>query len=162
MDWGDLFIVLAQVVAYKHRLVGCAELAHTIDKVASSLDHALVDELLERLFLTAHAVVMEELIPETAVDEVAGGVLRAAHIEVDMAPVLISLLRDELLIVVGIHVAKIVSTAARKARHGVEVEREDGLLVDLGVLHHLLVNGIPCPFLSAAQRWLAALGRFIL
>ena len=162
MDRGDLFIVLAQVVADEHRFVGSAELAHTIDKVAAPLDHALVDELLERLFLAAHAIVMEELIPETAVDQVAGGVLGAAHIEVDMAPVLISFLRDERLVVVGIHIAQVVSTAARKARHGVEVEREDCLLVDLGVLHHLLVDGVPSPLGGAAQRWLAALGRFIL
>ena len=162
MDRGDFFVVLAQVVADEHWFVGSAELTHTIDKVASSLNHALVDELLERLFLAAHAIVMEELIPETAVDQMAGGVLRAAHIEVDMAPVFVSLLRDELLIVVGIHVAEVVSAAARKARHGVEVEREDSLLVDFGVLHHLFVYGIPCPFLSTAQRWLTALGRFIL
>ena len=36
-----------------------------IYEVASSLNHSLVDKLLERLFLAAHAEVEEELVPET-------------------------------------------------------------------------------------------------
>ena len=60
---GIVILLLQEVEA--HELVGTTQ---TIDKARPTLDHPLVDELLEGLFLLADTQVEEELIPETAVD----------------------------------------------------------------------------------------------
>ena len=114
----------------------------TIDKVGAALDHALVDQLLERLLLAHVTAVVEELVPETGVDQVAGRVLRTADIEIHVAPVFIRLAADEHLVVVRIHIAQIVGAAARETRHGAQFERP-------------AVNG---PAFRAAQRRFARLG----
>ena len=72
---------------------GCwlAWFVHAVHEVASSLYHALVDELLERLFFARHSEVVQKLVPEARVDEMARGVLRSAYVQVDVAPVLVGL-----------------------------------------------------------------------
>ena len=115
-----------------------------VNEVAASLDHALVDKFAERLSLANIAVVIEELVPETAVDQVTRGMLGTTHIEVHLTPIFIGLLRNEFLIVVRIHVTQIVGRRACKARHGVQFQR-----VTVG--RH--------PTFGAAQRRLTRFGR---
>jgi len=79
-----------------------------VDEVGASLYHALVDEFLEGLFAARHADVVEELVPEAAVDEVSGGVFRAADIEVYVLPVGVDVGVDEGVFVVGVHIAQVV------------------------------------------------------
>ena len=87
--------------------------------------------------------------------------LAAAHVEVDGAPVLVLVLVGEGLVVVGIHVAQIVSTAAGKARHGVQLEWEHALIVDVGNIDHSVGLGVPGPVLGVTERRLAGLGGLI-
>ncbi len=161
MDRCHILVLLTQTGTDEYRLVGRRQFIDTVDEVGAALDHALIDELLERLFLAAHAVVVEELIPETAVDEVAGGVLGTADVEVDVAPVFVGLLRDQLMVVVGIHIAQVIGARSGEARHGIEVDGKYGLLVNEAVVDHLLVDGVPCPLGGAAQWRLTVLGGFV-
>ena len=122
-----------------------AGLVVAIDEVRATLYHALVDELLEGLFLAAHAEVEEELVPEARVDEVTRGMLRTAHVEVDVLPVLVGLRAHEGLRILRVHIAQVVGAGACEARHGVELEGEDGLIVDERFIDHLLRLGVPSP-----------------
>ena len=97
-------IILLEVVGDKG--VGAVD---AIDEVGSSLDHTLVDELLKGLLLTNNAQIKEELVPETAVNQVTGSVLRTSDIEINVAPVLIYLRIYQSMLVVWIHVTQIVS-----------------------------------------------------
>ena len=87
---GRHVIGLLQAVADEG--VGVLDAVH---KVGAPLDHTLIDELLERFVLGADADVMEEFVPESGVDEVAGGVLRAAEIEVYILPIVHRLLAHQ-------------------------------------------------------------------
>ncbi len=60
-------------------------------EVAASLYHSLVDQLAEGLLLAGYPDIEEELIPETAVDKMTGGMLRTSYVEVDVAPVAVGL-----------------------------------------------------------------------
>ena len=90
-----------------------------IDEVGASLDHALVDEFLEGLFFATEADVMEELVPETGIDQVAGGVFGAADVEIHVAPILVGLFGEILLVVVRVHVAEIIAGGAGESGHRV-------------------------------------------
>ena len=103
MDRSHL-IILLEVVGDKG--VGAVD---AIDEVRSSLDHTLVDELLKGLLLTNNAQIKEELVPETAVNQVTGSVLRTSNVEINIAPVLIYLRIYQSMLVVRIHVTQIVS-----------------------------------------------------
>lgn len=129
MDRRDVLIVLSEIIAYKDRFVLLRQFVDTVDEVASALYHTLVDKLLERLLLTAYIVVVQELIPETAVDKVTGGMLSTAYIQVDMTPVFVGILADELLVVMRVHIAEVVSRRTGEARHSVELQREHCLVV---------------------------------
>ena len=74
MDRGDLVLVF-QVQG--NEFIGSVDAVH---EVRPSLDHTLVDQFLERLFLANDTQVEQELIPETAVDQVAGSVFRTTDI----------------------------------------------------------------------------------
>ena len=100
------------------------------------MDHTLVHQFLERLFLAAYAEVEEELIPETTVDQVTRGMLRTSYIEIHILPVVISFLRNQCLFIVGIHIAQIVSRRTGKARHREEFQWEDGLVVDCSTINN--------------------------
>ena len=90
------------------------------------------------------------------------GVLRTTHIEVYVAPVLVSVAAHEGLLVLGVHIAQIVSAGACKARHGVQFQWEDALVVDEVFAHHLVRLGVPRPHLGTSQWGLARLRRLVL
>ena len=134
----------------------------TIDEVASSLDHALVDKFLEGFFFAAVSVVVEEFVPEPAVDQVSGGMLRTAHIEIHVLPVFIDFLIHQGLVVVWIHVAQVVGARPGKTRHGVQFKREDADIVDESFLHDGIVFRVPGPFRGMSERGLSVFSGFIL
>jgi hypothetical protein len=100
MDGGDLIIAFE---AERNERIGVLD---AINEVGTALYHALVDKLLERFFLYGNAEVEEELVPEAAVDEMAGGVFRAADVEVDVLPVAGGLWGEQRAAVVRVHVAE--------------------------------------------------------
>ena len=58
-----------------------------------------------------------------------------------------------------IHIAEIVCRRTCKTRHSIELDREDGLIVDKSLVNNLLVCFIPSPDLSIAQWRLTSLSR---
>ena len=93
----------------------------TIHKVAATLYHSLVHQLLEWFVGAGIAAVEEKFVPESGVDKVAGGVLCTAHIQIYVLPVLVCLFAHQCLAVVRIHIAQVVDAGASKARHGAEL-----------------------------------------
>ena len=87
--------------------------------------------------------------------------LASAYIEVDVLPVIISLLAYEAVVVVRIHITQIVCRRSGEARHGVEFEREHGLVVYQSLFYYLLLLYVPCPHLGASQWRFACLGRLV-
>ena len=79
-----------------------------INEVRAPLDHPLIDQLAEGFILYDQPKVIDEFVPETAIDEVTCGVLCTADVEVDMAPVGILLTTHQSLIVVWVHIAEVV------------------------------------------------------
>ena len=100
---GSHVVVLLQV--QRHEGVGILD---TVYEVASALYHALVDELLEGFVVLAITEVVEELVPETRVDEVTRSMLATTHVEVHVLPVLAHLVIHECLVVAGVHIAQVV------------------------------------------------------
>ena len=80
-----------------------------VNKVRAALDHTLVDQFLERLLLAYQTEVEQELVPETAIDQVARSVLRTADIQIDITPVFVNLLIHQCLMVAWIHITQVVS-----------------------------------------------------
>ena len=80
------FVLIAQTE--RHKLIGAH---HAINEVRATLNHTLVNQLLEGLVLANIAQVVEEHIPETRVHQVTRSVLDTTHIEIDIAPILVSL-----------------------------------------------------------------------
>ena len=107
VDGGGVILVL-ETEAHEHGCLRVVVVVYAEHEVASSLDHALVDEFLERLLLAAHAEVEEHLVPEARIDKVACGVLAATDIEVYVLPVFVGSFRHQCRVVVGVHVAQIV------------------------------------------------------
>ena len=153
MDGGDV-ILLAQTIGNEG--VGVLD---AIDKVAAALNHALIDQLLEGFLGDAPAIVVQEFVPETAVDEVSRSMFRATHIEVHIAPVSVLFRGYKSLVVVGVHIAEVVGRTACKARHGVEFKGEDSLLVDEAVGNHTVMHGVPGPHIGMTQRGFTCFGR---
>ena len=58
-----------------------------------------------------------------------------------------------------IHITEVVCRRTSKARHCIEFDREDGLIVDKSLIHDLLVCFIPSPYLGVAQWRLTSLSR---
>ena len=66
----------------------CIGIFDAIDEIAPSLNHTLVHQLLERFFGYGNAEVVQELIPETGVYQVTGGMFGTAYVKVYIVPVL--------------------------------------------------------------------------
>ena len=124
----------------RNELVGVLD---AVNKVTAALNHTLVDQLAEGFYLAHKTVIIEELVPETAVNQVTRSMLGTTHIEVYLTPIFVGLMRNECLVVVRIHVAQIVGRRTGKSRHGVQLQR-------------ITVGGHPP--LGAAQGRLARLG----
>ena len=160
VDWSDVVVVLKSK-AYECRVV-LAFLIYTIDKVGTTLNHALVDKFLERLVGTRISTVVEELVPEARVDKVTCSMLSTTHIEVNTAPIFVGILAHKSLVVLWIHIAQIVSRRTSETRHGVKFKREYGLVVDKRLVHHFFLHGVPSPFLCSSEWRFACLSRLIL
>ena len=89
----------------------------TVYEIGAALDHALIDQLAERLFLAHISQVVEELVPEPGIDQVAGGMLGASDIEVHVPPVFVLGAVHEGRVVVRVHIAQVVGAAAGKSGH---------------------------------------------
>ena len=105
----------------------------------------MVDEFLERLIFANIAQIIEELIPETRIDQVSRGVLGTAEIEVHLTPVSVHVLINQRFVVVRVHITQVVRRRACEARHGAELQREDGLVVNQRFVYYLAVRFVPCP-----------------
>ena len=104
-------------------------------------------------FLGGHnADVIQELVPEAAVQQMQRGVLHAAVIPIDRAPVFERFLGAQRLIVVRVHIAQEVPGRARPLGHGV------GLA--LGRAAAVRTGGVD-PVGHLGQRGLAVFGRLI-
>ena len=117
MDGSHIIVILE---IERDKLIGVLD---AVNEVAATLNHTLVDQLAERLSFTNITIVIEELVPETAVNQVSRGMFGTTHIEVYLTPVLIGLARYKLLVVEGIHVTQIIGRRTGKARHGVQLQR---------------------------------------
>ena len=81
--------------------------------------HALVEELLERLFGVDKADVVEDFVPEACIEEMEHGVFRAADIEIDGHPVFFVGFAERGFVVIGVDIAEIVPAGASPLGHGV-------------------------------------------
>ena len=72
-----------------------------------------------RLLGVDDADVVEELVPEAGVEQVERGMLHAAVVPIDGAPVLLGFLGDRRLIVVRVHIAQEIPAGAGPLRHGI-------------------------------------------
>ena len=102
VEWGSVVLVF-QIQGHE-----CIGIFDAIDEVAPSLNHALVHQLLERFFGYGNAEVVQELIPETGVYQVTGGMFGTAYVKVYIVPVFIYFLIYKCLVVVRVHVAQII------------------------------------------------------
>ena len=109
------FILIFQTKT--HKRVG---VFYTIYEVRTALDHPLIDHLLKGFVFAGGAQIEEELIPESTVYEVTRSVLTTAHVEVNIAPVVVSFLAYECRSVRRIHIAQIVGRTSCKAGHRTE------------------------------------------
>ena len=85
--------------------------------------------------------------------------LCTAHIQVYILPVSVNLRINKCLVVLRIHIAQVISRTSGESRHGVQFQREDGLVVDQFVGYHLVVYGVPSPVCSVSQWRLTGFGR---
>ena len=108
--------------------------------------------LLIRLLGRHDADVIQKLVPEAAVEQVERGVLHAAVVPVDRAPVVQRLLGGECFVIVRVHVAQEIPARAGPLRHGI------GLA--LGGAAALRAGGVD-PVGHLAQRALAVVGGLI-
>ena len=163
MDWRHVGVVFTQTEAHEHR-VSLLLAGHVVavDEVGATLYHALVDEFLERLFLARHAVVVEELVPEARIDEVTGGMLGAADVEIDVLPVVVGLAAHQCLIVVRVHIAQVVGARTGEARHSAQLQREHSFVVDCSTIDNGTGGGVPGPLLGVAQWRLSVFRRLVL
>ena len=116
--------VVDEVVADKE-VARCAFADIAINEVRTTLDHTLVDEFGEWFVLADIAKVEEELVPETAIDEVNRCMLGTTDLEGDLTPVVVGLFAYKCCIVVVVHIAEVVRRRTRETRHGAELEWED-------------------------------------
>ncbi len=124
---GDLLaLVVVRAVALLH--LGGRDGDATAVAVHEGLDHALVEQLVERLDRGDVPQVEQHLGPEARVQQVQHGVLGAADVQVDTAvrlalarahPVLLDRRVDQLLAVVRVQVAQLVPAGTGPVGHGV-------------------------------------------
>ena len=94
-----------------------------IDEVRTALNHTLIDQLLERLIFANIAQIIEELIPETRINQVSRSMLATAQIQIHLTPVLVRLFAHERLVVMRIHISQIIGRRTGEARHGTQLQR---------------------------------------
>ena len=153
VEWGSVVLVFQ---AQRHEGIGILD---AIYEIASSLNHTLVHQLLERFFHNGDTQVVQELVPEAGVDQVAGSMFCTTYIEIHVLPVGIYVRGYQCCVVTRIHVAQVVGAGACEARHGVQFEREDGLVVYLAVLNDTVVYRVPSPLRGMSQWRFACFGR---
>ena len=102
MEWGSV-VLFFQIQGYE-----CIGIFDAIDEVTPSLNHTLVYQLLERFFGCRDTKVVQELVPETGIYQVTGGMFGTAYVKVYIVPVFIYFLIYKCLVVVWVHVAQII------------------------------------------------------
>ena len=95
-------------------------------------DHAVGGTLLVRLLGGHNADVIQELVPETAVQQVQGGVLHAAVVPVHGAPILERLLAGDGVVVLRVAVAQEVPARTGPLGHGVGLALGGGTAAGAG------------------------------
>ncbi len=123
-------ILLDDVVGVDHV---APALGHLLAALAQ--DHAVGGALLIGLLGGHHADVVEELVPEAAVQQVQGGVLHAAVVPVHGGPVVQGLRGGQGLVVVGVHIAQEVPAGARPLGHGVGLPLGGAAAAGAGGVH---------------------------
>ena len=113
-----------QIVA-DEEVARCAFANIAIYEVRTTLDHSLVNKLLIWLVLADIAEVVEELVPETAINQVTRSVLSTTYIKVDLTPVVVGLFAYKCIIVVVVHIAEVICRRSCKTWHSAELEWED-------------------------------------
>ena len=88
--------------------------------------------------------------------------LCAAYVEVYVAPVLVDVFVHECLLVLGIHIAEVIGRRTCEAGHGVQLQGEDGLIVDFGTVYNTVGLGVPGPFPGTAEGRFASLRGLVL
>ena len=96
------------VLIFKVQRDKCVGLLNPVHKIASSLDHTLINKFPERLLLARDAQVEQEFIPEPAINQVSRRMLRSTDIKVYASPIAIGFLRHQSLAVSRIHVPQVV------------------------------------------------------
>ena len=104
-------------------------------------DHAVGGTLLVRLLGGHNADVIQELVPETAVQQVQGGVLHAAVVPVHRRPVLQRLLGGNGILAVRIHVAQEVPGRTGPLGHGIGLTGRGAAAAGAGGLDPVGVAG---------------------
>ena len=159
--WSSLVLVF-QTCRHEYGSLGVVVAVYAIYKVGAALYHTLVYEFLEWLFLAAHSVVEEELVPEAGVYKVTSGMLGSTYVEVNVLPVFVYVLSHESIVVLRVHISQVVCGATCKARHGEQFQWEDGIIVYELLVNDLVLLSVPSPYLCPSQRWFASLCRLIL
>ena len=113
-------------------------------------NHAVRGTLLVRLLGGHYAEVIQEFMPEAAVQQVQGGVLHAAVVPVHRAPILERLLAGQRLLVVGVAVAQEIPARAGPLGHRVSLALGGGTAAGAGRVD---------PLGMAGQRAFAVLAR---
>ncbi|OQC02427.1 MAG: hypothetical protein BWX77_01217 [Bacteroidetes bacterium ADurb.Bin090] len=72
---GSVFVLVFEIVGNKSVAV-----FDSVHKIGAALNHTLVNELLERFIFTYHPQIVQKFIPETAVQQVSGGVFRTPDV----------------------------------------------------------------------------------
>ena len=104
-------------------------------------DHAVSGALLVGFRRRHSANIIQELMPETAVQQMQGGVLHAAVVPVHGRPVLQRLLGGQSVLAVGVHVAQEVPGGTGPLGHGVGLAGCGAAAAGAGGLDPVLVAG---------------------
>ena len=73
------------------------------------------------------------------------------YVKVNVLPIMVSLFRNQRLVVMRIHVTQVISRRTGKSRHGIQFEREYCYVINLGIFYHFAFFYIPGPFGSVSQ-----------
>ena len=140
------FLVEELAIPGLHQIIGHQDPPGIL--VGNAQNHALMDEALPGFRGGDQAQVVEDMVPETGVEEVQDGVLGAPHVKVHGHPVLFLFRIPAPLVVVGIDVAEVVPAGAGPLGHGVGLPGADLAGLGIGPLE---------PFLGPGQRRLPIL-----
>ena len=100
---GSSIVLIFQIQGYER--IGILD---TVYEITTSLYHSLVDELLERFFRDGNTHIIEELVPETGINKVAGSMFGTADVKVDALPIPVDSRVYKCLVVVWVHIAQII------------------------------------------------------